>query len=301
VIQPDGGGLQTLVPYPAATPAWSPDGKAAAFGSPYGVEAVDADGSNRRTVAGGDLGVWSPDGTRIASILHFGCREPCSPGFEIHISNLGGGGAVSIFRSSDDSIPKPAWSPDGSKIAFSNSGAVWTVGPDGSAPGAVPNTTSGGSPDWSPDGSRIAFGRTVDGNADIYTIGPDGAGLTRLTTDPAGDITPAWSPEGSKIVFASTRADPNPTTCGQQYPYCNWELYTMDAAGGGQQRLTINLGPDTEPDWQPIPGPRRSDYKNGAQFCKADREFIGDDAFGERYGANGTGANAFGKCVSQSG
>jgi hypothetical protein len=49
-------------------------------------------------------------------------------------------------------------------------------------------------------------------------------------------------------------------------------------------------------DWQPIPGPRRSDYKNAAQFCKAERDFFGDAAFTSKYGG---GANAHGKCVSQ--
>jgi Fibronectin type III domain len=43
------------------------------------------------------------------------------------------------------------------------------------------------------------------------------------------------------------------------------------------------------------PGPSREDYRNGAQFCKAARDFLGDSAFRERYGG---GASAYGKCVS---
>jgi hypothetical protein len=38
------------------------------------------------------------------------------------------------------------------------------------------------------------------------------------------------------------------------------------------------------------------DYKNAAQFCKAERDFLGDAAFTHKYGG---GANAHGKCVSQ--
>jgi hypothetical protein len=51
------------------------------------------------------------------------------------------------------------------------------------------------------------------------------------------------------------------------------------------------------PDWQPIvpdTGPQRNDYKNAAQFCKADREFLGEAGFRQKYG----GGNAHGKCVS---
>jgi hypothetical protein len=55
---------------------------------------------------------------------------------------------------------------------------------------------------------------------------------------------------------------------------------------------------DLSPDWQPIPGPRRSDYRTAGQFCKAQREFLGADAFMRRYGTNGNRANAHGKCVS---
>jgi hypothetical protein len=47
------------------------------------------------------------------------------------------------------------------------------------------------------------------------------------------------------------------------------------------------------------PGPQRGDYKNAAQFCKAERAFLGDIAFAKKYGTNGNGANAYGKCVSQ--
>jgi hypothetical protein len=46
----------------------------------------------------------------------------------------------------------------------------------------------------------------------------------------------------------------------------------------------------------PVP----SAFKNAASFCRAQRAFLGESAFRQRYGTNGNGANAFGKCVSQS-
>jgi hypothetical protein len=45
-------------------------------------------------------------------------------------------------------------------------------------------------------------------------------------------------------------------------------------------------------------GRRRSDFKNAAQFCKAEREYMGGSALAQKYGTNRNGANAFGKCMS---
>ena len=49
-------------------------------------------------------------------------------------------------------------------------------------------------PAWSPDGSRIAFSSTRDGNTEIYSMNPDGSDQVNLTSNPAGDDDPAWSP-----------------------------------------------------------------------------------------------------------
>ncbi len=49
-------------------------------------------------------------------------------------------------------------------------------------------------PAWSPDGSRIAFTSDRDGNAEVYVMNADGSDLTRLTNNPAEDDAPAWSP-----------------------------------------------------------------------------------------------------------
>jgi predicted acyl esterase len=45
--------------------------------------------------------------------------------------------------------------------------------------------------------------------------------------------------------------------------------------------------------------PVREDFKNAAEFCKADAEFLGEAAFRAKYGTNRNGANAHGKCVSR--
>lgn len=69
----------------------------------------------------------------------------------------------------------------------------------------------------------------------------------------------------------------------------------MNADGTGQTQVTDSSSHAFPTDWQPIPGLKRSDFKNANRFCKAEQDFWGDQ-FASRYGG---GANAFGKCVSQ--
>jgi uncharacterized repeat protein (TIGR01451 family) len=77
---------------------------------------------------------------------------------------------------------------------------------DGSGGGMLTNNDQDDvSPAWSPDGSRIAFQSYRDGQAEIYVMNADGANQTRLTVSADYDGDPAWSPDGGKIVFVSRR------------------------------------------------------------------------------------------------
>jgi Tol biopolymer transport system component len=88
-------------------------------------------------------------------------------------------------------------------------------------------------------GGRIAFDSNRDGNYEIYIMNADGSGLTRLTTDPAGDGSPAVSPDGARIAFNSERDG-------------NFEIYVMNADGSDQARLTTEAGAaDLSPAWSP--------------------------------------------------
>ena len=65
---------------------------------------------------------------------------------------------------------------------------------DGSGQTALTsNTESAGAPAWSLDGTKIAFQSFASGNVDIYVINADGSGRSQLTTDPAEDSAPAWA------------------------------------------------------------------------------------------------------------
>jgi len=60
-------------------------------------------------------------------------------------------------------------------------------------------------PAWSPNGRKIAFHSTRDGNSEIYVMNADGSGRRNLTRNPAQDVRPAWSPDGRRIAFLSDR------------------------------------------------------------------------------------------------
>ena len=74
-------------------------------------------------------------------------------------------------------------------------------------------------------------------NPDIYSICPEGGHLTRLTNDPAADLSPAWSPDGSQLAFVSLRSEKS-------------QVYVMDTEGGNLFQLTSDLSNDS-PLWLP--------------------------------------------------
>ena len=69
----------------------------------------------------------------------------------------------------------------------------------------TPDTASASDPAFSPDGSRIAFVSQRDGNAEIYVMNADGTGSTRITNDPQADGRPSFMPDGQALVFHSAR------------------------------------------------------------------------------------------------
>ena len=135
----------------------------------------------------------------------------------------------------------PAWSPDGTKIAFSSyrdgNSDIYVIDADGkNLIRLTQNPGYDSIPNWSPDGQRIAFTSRRDGNFEVYVMNADGENLIRLTQDPWNDGHPSWSPDGRKIAFTSHR---------------NSEIYVMDVGGNNLIRLTRNPASDAHPTWSP--------------------------------------------------
>jgi hypothetical protein len=137
----------------------------------------------------------------------------------------------------------PAWSPDGSRIAFHSNRdgnyEIYVMNADGSNPVRLTNSSdSDESPAWSPDGTRIAFTSNRDGNLELYVMNADGTNLVRLTSDVMIDLDPAWSPDGQQIAFVSGRDG-------------NANIYVVNADGSGLAALTSGDPDDRSPAWSP--------------------------------------------------
>jgi Tol biopolymer transport system component len=151
----------------------------------------------------------------------------------------------------------PAWSPDGTRIAFARAAAggypqVFVADLVSGQETQITHGTGAISPDWSPDGTLLAY---VQGPLhypvyEVYVARTDGSGERRVTfelTDGAWVLDASWSPDGRRIAFARTHQ-------GTQT-----DLYSIGADGSGRTQLTDNyVGPpaytridDEAPAWSP--------------------------------------------------
>lgn len=188
---------------------------------------------------------WSPDGQQIAFSRgkNNGPVVPGSPATELYIVDAEGAGMRQLTHNGRNNY-LPAWSPDGSRIAYISGRAGWNthevfvINADGSGDTNLTNNdVQEYGATWSPDGSRIAFGTKLGGDIQIYTMNPDGTDQRPLPT-PAAGMAPSWSPDGTQIVFVSERNG-------------NSDIFLMDADGGNQQALVSGEAWDYAPVWSP--------------------------------------------------
>ncbi len=182
----------------------------------------------------------STDGTRI---VFASSRDISGNALDIFVMNSNGSGQTNLTNGAGSNNAAPAWSPDGSKIAFSRvSGGnrdIYVMDADGSNVARL--TTDAATDDlpaWSPDGTKITFTSDRDGDLEVFVMNADGTNVLQLTTSPGVDGRPDWSPDGTKIAFTSDRSG-------------NLDVWVMDANGSNQVNLTANAAFDGEASWSP--------------------------------------------------
>ena len=140
--------------------------------------------------------------------------------------------------------------PNDVQIAFVRDGVVYGMRADGSGITDLTGHFSIG-PAWSPDGTQLAFvSYHTDPypNGNIYVGRADGTGLRQLTHEPGPEWGPAWSPGGTKIVFS--RGTIYAGQIGPGNPAS--DLYIVDADGSNEVNFTQTDGiPEFKPDWSP--------------------------------------------------
>jgi TolB protein len=192
-----------------------------------GTYAINPAGGGRTTIRVGSFATLSPDGSKMVYD-----RAPHSE--DLYVANIDGTDELRLTRTKAREAV-PAWSPDGSKIAFVEvrpvpdavEGDLFVVGADGGTPSRLVSdvtVSGGGSPIWSPDGSKIALVRSgsTTRHGGLFIV--DAAGGVSPERILINAIRPVWSPDSKRICFI--RYDGSQPT-----------LYVARADGSGPKRI----------------------------------------------------------------
>ncbi|TVR64131.1 MAG: S9 family peptidase [Gemmatimonadales bacterium] len=196
------------------------------------------------SAVGQGVPVWSPDGRTIT------------------VAGRGRLWAVPAEGGEPEALPlegasSPAWSPDGSRMAFlaptPQGNEIWMWEPDGSAEPRL-LTRLGSRIDffsWSPDGTRLAFHGYRYGSPDVFTVEVESGRVRRLTSDRLWEVYPTWTPDSRHVVFV--RMDER---------WVDHDVWVVEAQGG-EPRLVVQ---DQE----------FFDYRRGQEFGPAQVQPGGD-------------------------
>src|SRR5918994_286236 len=242
------------------------------------IEAVAHDAAGNTTVVGNAVTIDNPTPSRIVF------ESDRAGNSEIYTMSPAGTGVARLTNSAA-ADSRPSLSPDGNLIAWESAGQVWLMASDGSNKQALTFVGTNGAPAFSPDGTKIAFQSDRGEGFDIWVMNANGTGdATNLTDAPGADVNPAWSPDGTKLAFDSDRSgnrdvftmnadgtgDPTNLTAGSSALDADpdWSpdgtrilfvsargattsVWTMNTDGGGAVDTTQASIYDADPAWSP--------------------------------------------------
>jgi serine/threonine protein kinase/Tol biopolymer transport system component len=207
----------------------------------YDIFVVEADGTGLRNLTRSPDSddrqpAWSPDRRHVAFTSD---RDGT---FAVHVMAADG---TDVQRLVDTTSFDPAWSPDGTGIAY--------AAPDGTGvqrimvidfdTGETRQVTDGAGnaqrPHWSPDGTMLTYHSDARGALDVFVTNADGTQPRNLTEHAGADFHPRWAPDGGRIAFGSDRDGAR-------------AVFVVDVATGEIRKMTDDpTRDDYEPTWSP--------------------------------------------------
>ncbi|MDH2918085.1 MAG: Tol-Pal system beta propeller repeat protein TolB [Sideroxydans sp.] len=203
----------------------------------------------------GDKGVFS---TRIAYVNRLGEK------YRLVVADSDGYNEQTVLAQNEP-IMSPAWSADGSRLAYvsfeTGHAAVFVQSVFTKQRNLLADFRgSNSAPTWSPDGKQLAMVLTRDGSSQLYLINADGSGIQRLTFSGAIDTEPCFSPDGQRLLFTSDRGG-------------SAQIYQLAIAGGLEQRVSFGEGTNYSPRYSPDGKSMVLVHRANAQFYIATQDF----------------------------